>query len=278
MSNLRFAPENILDRDLTLTASITVSASFPVANVQKDKKSLTHRTATATTSVQFEATFTSAEIFNFIRLSGNYSPTTTIRVRIYTNVADGSPALDTTVLSGGVAEAISLRGFTSTEASSAYAYGGGNSQRLYFTQTTGKKIIIDIVDTASLQNYVETSRLILGKYWSPVINAEYDVGFTYLDETTHKTTGASDLTSIIGIRKRKLRFTLSKMRELDRNLLMNMIRSNGKGYPFFMSFFPGDAVPNIERDYEGWWKLSDISEMMLEFIDMQNITLELLEM
>ena len=278
MSNLRFAPENILNRYLTLTASSTVSGTYPVANVQKDKKSLTHRTAVATTSVQFEATFTSAETFNFISLLGNYSPTTTIRVRIYTNVADGSPALDTTALSGGTATAVELRGWTATEASSAYAYGGGNSQRLYFTQTAGKKILIDIVDTASLQNYVETSRLILGNYWSPVINAEYGVGLTYMDETTQKTTGASDLISILGTRKRKLKFTLTKMRETDRNLLMNMIRSNGKGYPFFMSFFPGDAVPNIERDYEGWWKLSDISEMMLEFIDMQNMSLELLEM
>ncbi len=277
MSNLRFAPENILDRALTLTSSSTVSSTYPIANVQKEKKSLTHRTASAT-SFQIEATFTSAETFNFINLIGNYSPTTTVRVRIYTNSGDGSPVLDTTVLSGGTAAAKVLRGFTDMEASSAYAYGGGNSQRLYFTQATGKWVVINIVDTANLQGYIETSRLIIGKYWSPVINAEYGVGLTYTDETTHKITGASDLTSVLGIRKRKLKFTLTKMRETDRNLLMSMIRSNGKGYPFFMSFFPGDSVKELERDYEGWWKLSDVSEMMLEFIDMQNMGLELLEM
>lgn len=278
MAILRIANENILDRALTLTAGSTLSSTYAVGNIQKDRKMLTHRTAAAVTSVQFDAVFTAAETFNFLYLTGNYSPTTTVRVRIYTNNGDATPILDTGAVSGGNAAAILLRGFTAAQAASAYAYGGGNSQRLYFTQTTGKWVVINIADASGLQGYVETSRCILGKYWSPVINCDYGVGLTYQDETTQKITAASDLTSVLGIRKRKVKFNLSKMREADRIQTMNLMRANGKGYPFFFSLSPGDTSKEFERDYDGWWKFSEISEMMMEFVDMQNMPMEILEM
>lgn len=278
MTILRICPDNVIDRALTLTANSTVSASYPVTNIQKDTKAFAHRTAVSTTAVQIEATFTLAETFNFIWLLGNYSPSATVRVRIYTNSGDATPVLDTGALSACPASAVTLRGFTAAQAASAYAYGGGQRARLFFTQTSGKWIVINISDASGLQGYVETSRIVCGKYWSPQINPEFGVGLTYMDASEHKTTAASDLRTTIGTRKRKLKFNLRKLREVDRSQVIDLFTSNGKGYPFWASVLPADAIAKLERDYEGWWKLSDINEIEMEFVDMFNINWELLEM
>lgn len=275
MPNLRICADNVFDRATLVTG--TSATGYLAANMQKDVKSVVHRTLAPNLALQIEASFTTAETFNFVTLFGNYSPTATIQVRVFTNVADLTPVLNVSG-NGGNAPAKELRGFTAAQAANAYGYGGGNSKRLYFAQTTGKWLIINISDASSTANHIETSRVIAGKYWSPVINAQYGMGLTFMDASEHKTSATSDLHTTIKTRKRKLKFSLANMRETDRANIVRMMRSNGKGYPFYLSLFPDDSNNELERDYEGWWKLSDVTEMMLEFMDLQNIQFEILEM
>jgi hypothetical protein len=278
MPNLRISLENILPR-ASIVASLTAASAtnaYAAANLQKNYKALVHRSTG--TSVQYDLTFTNTETFNFISIPVcNYSPTVTVQVRVYTLAGDATPNYTQAAFAAGPAPAILVRGKTAAQSASAYAYGGGHAVRVYLPNCSGKLVRINIVDTNNLQAAVEASSIWIGTYWSPAINMDYGVSLTYMDETTHKTTAASDLVSTIGTRKRKLKFNISKMREVDRVQLVEMMRANGKGWPMFASFFPADALPKMERDYEGIWKLSETSEMVLEFMDTYNAQIELLE-
>lgn len=264
MPNLRIVADNAADRT-TLTASTTAGA-YAVANLLTDIKSDVWRAIG--TSATLTGTTTVTETASCVHLPFcNLSPTATIRVRLYSDTAGTVLVLDTTTLQPGAlacpAAAITLRGWTATQATSAYAYGGGAYARIWFASTGWRRCVIDIVDTANLQGYIEAARLVIGAHWSPSNSFDYGASMQAADASTTYRTDAGDLRSDGGTSTRKLSVNLPNMLPADRTTFINILRSCGRRWPILLSLFPQNADLELERDHAVYGKFGDIPAMTL---------------
>jgi len=195
-------------------------------------------------------------------LLGNFSPTATIRVRLYSDTAGTTLVLDTGTVLACPAAAISLRGWTAAQSASAYAYGGGAFARIWFPQTSFQKFVIDIVDTSNLQGYIEAARLIVGNYWSPTYNTP-TLTATNVDLATHYRTDAGDLMTDAGTIHKKVPIETEYMPASDRTALANILRGS-RSYPIFLSVFPGNSDLELERDHTVYGKRMSDSDVAVQ--------------
>ena len=273
MPNLRIVSDNAIGR-ATLTASSTASAALAASNLLLDIKSLVHR-ATGT-SVTYTATWATAEPVACVALPFcNLSPTATIRVRGYSDTAGTTQILDTGAVLACPAQAILLRGWTALASASAYAYGGGATARAWFTQTSVKCLVIDIVDTNNAAGYVEASRLVVGPYWSPVWNPEYGAPLTPVDMTKQFRGDAGDAVFAVGPRFSKLSLDLRTMPASDRTAMMTILRGNGISVPMFISLYPASNDLELERDHQIYGNLLSISPLSATAYNMYSAPIEI---
>lgn len=258
MPNLRIIASNSARR-ATLAASSTAGA-LAVTNLQVDRKSAVWRATGTTASIS--GTLAVAESASGIALFGNFSPGTTIRVRLYSDTTGTALVLDTGVVSACPAPAIQLEGWMAAQSASAYAFGGGAYARAWFAVTPWRKFVVDLVDTGNLQGYIEAAQLVIGPYWSPTRNAS-SVSATEVDETTHYRTAAGDLMSRASTIHRKVPIELEYMSGEDRATLANILRGS-RANPIFLSVFPGHTDLVLERDHTLIGKRMSDSEVAVQ--------------
>ncbi len=274
MSNLRIIPDNAIARASALVAS-TTAGSLVAANMLTDIKGDVWR-STGTTAT-LTASWAAGEVIACVALPHtNLTQAATIRVRAYSD-AGVTLLYDTGAVPACPAAPIQLQGWAASASGvNAYAFGGGAAARVWFTPVAGvKQLTIDLVDTGNASGYVEASRLVVGRYWSPTYNGDYGATMTHKDASEHVRNDASDLMTTIGTRSREMSLTLSTMRAADRTALVSILRGNGKGNPLFFSLFPESADAEQERDYEMYCKLSDISAMAIQYYDAYSAPLAL---
>jgi hypothetical protein len=262
MPNLRLLADNAADR-ATVTTS-TTSGTLTAANLLNNIKSLVWRATGTTASIS--ASWASDEPVSCVVLPFcNLTSAATMRVRGYSDTAGTVQVLDTGTNPACPAPSVKLRGFTTAQALSAYAYGGGAFARAYFAQINVRKLVIDLVDAANSQGYVEASRLLAGAYWSPKFNADRGATLAANDATKNVRTEAGDLLSDRGSRSTAIDLNLSMMPAPDRSTILGILRANGLSSPLFLSIFPANADAELERDYQVFGKLTAISAMTLPF-------------
>jgi hypothetical protein len=271
MPNLRIISDNAISRAV-VTAS-TVAGLLIASNLATDAKSSVWR-ATAT-SATLVATWPSAELISGLALLGNFSPSTTIRVRGYADATDASILFDTGVAPACPAPAIKLRGWTAAQAASAYAYGGGAWARIWFAAWAVKRLVVDIVDAANVQGALEAARWIAGASWSPQRTIA-DAPWTMVDSSTHFRTDAGDLETESGTTHKRMPLNFGKLVPSDRAVLAGILR-NSRAYPIFVSVFPGVADLELERDYTIYGKRSQDSEIAIQYAIAYSTTVELEE-
>lgn len=260
MANLRIVADNAMNRVATLTASSTVGP-LAASNLLVDLKSLVHRATS--TSVTYTATWSAAETLSCVALPFcNLSPTATIRVRLYTDAAGTTLALDTGTNLACPAAAIVLPGWTAQASASAYTYGGGACARAWFAATNAQRLVVDIVDTSNLQGYVECSRLVAGAYFSPAYNANVGATLTFADTGTQVRSGAGELLTDAGTRSRSITLELSNLPAADRTSLAHVLRG-GLSAPLFLSVLPTSSDLEAERDHQLYCKLGETGAVAL---------------
>jgi hypothetical protein len=266
MANLRVVYNNSADR-ATLSATAGVG-TLVAANLLTDIKSEVWRTAG--TSATITLTWTNAELVGCVALPFcNLTSTATIRVRGYTNAADASPVVDTgTKLACPVGTGVVPAGVNS------YAYAGASYATAWLAQTSVKKIVIDLVDTAN--TYIEAARVVAGAYWTPVNNAEYGVQLTMVDTSRHERSDAGDLRTERGYMNKKINLDLSVMPAEDRNVIWSIAR-NGMSKPMFLSLTPEISDATEEQTYTLYGKLTQQSNIRYQFANQFNTSIELEE-
>lgn len=158
------------------------------------------------------------------------------------------------------APAVELRGFTASQAASAYGFGGGAYARLWVPQIACYGLSVDISDPGNLQGYIEAVRMVAGKYWSPQRNPDWGTAsVTPVDLGKNTRASSGMLLRAVGPRYRKMPMAISQMQPQDRTDLFNILRANGTGYPMLVSLFPEDADASLERDHMVWGCLSSVS-------------------
>jgi hypothetical protein len=253
-----------------VAASSTAGAFWP-SNLQAERKSQFWRGNTKSETITL--TWPSAEIVSMVALFGNFSPSNTIRVRGYSDSAGNTPVLDTGVQLACPAPAVSVLGWTAAASMSAYAHGGGTMARIYFAEVSVQRLVIDLVDTANLQGYLEAAYLVTGRYWSPQY-AVSGLSVTPVDDTTTTRTGAGDATSQVGTTALKVAIDLESLNPADRSKMMRMLR-NSRAYPIFVSMFPGSDDLELERDHTVYGLRTADSELAWAFTSAYNTKVEI---
>lgn len=260
MSNTRIVSDNAADR--ATPAASSEAAGFAAANLLTDKKSEVWRATAA--SATLTLTWNAGETVACVILPFcNFSPTATIRVRGYSDAAGTNLLFDTGAAQACPAPAASLRGWTTAQAASAYAYGGGVCARVWFAQATVQHLVIDLADAANLQGYLEAARLVCGPYWSPQYNPSA-TSDTWVDLSAHYRTGAGDLMTDAGPVFKSVPIQLDLMPADDRAKLAGILR-NSRAYPIFLSVFPESSDLELERDHSVYGKRDADSEVATQY-------------
>jgi hypothetical protein len=156
--------------------------------------------------------------------------------------------------------AAKLRGYTATQAASAYAYGGGTYARHWLpAEIQARGLAVDIADPDNVQGYLEAACMVAGQYWSPKYNAA-TAPLTPLDGSENFATGGGDTCGEIGFISREIPIDLTSLTPADRASVMNMAR-NSSVYPVLISVFPEDSDLAKERDHMAYATRSKSSEI-----------------
>ena len=314
LNNLRVVYNNIVD--LLPSTSITASSSqaaTPVANLQKDQKGLVWRSVANTTSSAIATAVLLVDLGSAQSISSIILPytnlnssTATIEVRAYSSplvaysITPSTGAVTFTTdatyppvytQSGTCSpwNTLELSAWgTNPVASNTYAYGGGTCARLWLSTAvqalTARYLYIIIKDnytTSATGRYIEASRLIIGKYWSPKYNTGYGMTTTQTDLSTHERTESGDLVTQRGPRFNKLSFDLGFLEQSDRKELTRIMLGNGLPKPLFISLFPENgttsAQAEMERAHQIYGKLMQVPGISYSMLDTYSTQLELEE-
>lgn len=258
MANMRIIYDNKAD-SATITAS-TTTGSLAASNMQNDYKGKHHRSTD--TSVSYTLTWSSAVSIGGIGLPAtNLSPTSTIRVRLYTNASDTSPVADSGTISANSSSTIGLWDWTNPLDANSFIYGGLTKSAVWFSQHYSvKKVLVDLVDIDNLAGYIDCSRLICGPYWEPKYNVSNGVTYSCNDTSEQIRNDSGDLLTDRGFLYDQLNFDLSVIVESDKTKLLDIIKYVGVSKNIFISLFP-ENNSSREQNYIIYGKRtnSDIS-------------------
>lgn len=272
MPSLRIVYDNAADRG-TLTAG---SAAISQLNLITDSKTEIWRTAAATTTSWVAASWTNLEPIDCVAFPFcNFSPTATMKVTCYSDTAGTAQIYTTGFLSCTPPTAAKVFGMTAIQATSAYAYGGGTTARLYFPVQQCRKVVVDIVDASNLQGYLEASRLVMGDYFETKYNAAYgDVSVTYEDTSKNFRSDAGNLLSDVGTRNKKLSVNLAVLLPADRANLWKLVSYVGTSVPVFMSVFADNVDKDLEQAYSVYGKITSMSAIAASNYNIYSAPLE----
>lgn len=276
MSNhLRVVYNNAADRS-SVSAS-TTAGSLVASNLLTDYKSDVYRSIGTTTTIT--ATWASAELVGMVALPFcNLTSAATFRVKLYTNVADVTPVLDTGVVTACASTPLGAWEWGSVPLGvNAYSYVGAAYGRAWFATTAIKKLELIVEDTTNVSGYIEASRLVCGAYFTPEHNAELDASWEVIDKSSQERNEATDLITDLGSKSKKITFNLQHMTVTDRNAITNILRGNGMARPLFVSLFPEDADSSQEQLYQVYGKLPQQASIGIAYWNAYNTTLEIEE-
>lgn len=314
-NNLRIIYQNVVDVSTsTITASSTASASTPASNMKLDSKSLIWRsgsgaeqssnstasgyknlttglyTVKANLVVSFNASIISGVVLPFCNLSS----AATIRVRGYTGSAptlggsveapaigtSGTLQFDSGIINACPYQVLGLWNWGSLPLGvNSYSYGGGTYARVWIpTPTSCTSLLIEIVDTQNQSNYIETSRLVIGSYWSPKYNTSYGLSSTTKDMSAHTRTESGDLVTNRGISYRSMNFDLKWLTASDRLEFTRILRGNGLPRPLLISLFPDNTSDwDKEQAHQIYGKLSQLPDLVHPMFEMYSTTVDIEE-
>jgi hypothetical protein len=156
-----------------------------------------------------------------------------------------------------------LRGWTSVQSASAYAYGGGACARVWVPQINAYGLSVTIIDTNNLQGYIEASRMVAGPYWSTSYNAS-SINFGYKDSTTVGRAESGDQTADVGTIYKTMSVNLNQLPAADQAQFLDLCASS-KAYPIFVSMFSANADKSLERNGLIYGRRTKDSELALNF-------------
>ncbi len=255
MSNIKILYNNIYDLASSVVASNT-AGSLNVANLTTETKSHTHRSTG--TSVSFTLNWSTNQELNCIILPcTNLSATATIRVRLYDSV--DSLLWDSTAIIA--VPGLNINTGTRAYNANAFAFGFLSKTAVYTDTlyTTVRKCVIDLVDTSSSVGYIDTSKILVGKYWQPEFNIENGVQLLTTDNSIISRTNAGELVTDLGFVYDKINFNYTLLPETDRTELAKIIKLVGTNKNFFVSLFPEYEDDTAEQDFMIYGKRSNSS-------------------
>lgn len=235
--NLQLLYKNDFD---DATAAATSSASgFPLTNAGANSKASVWRSTSLSSQTISGDWAGTAKTINCVALAfTNLIEGSTVRVKLYQEIADVSPYYDSGVRTVWFAYD-PPDGFT-TIGLIAFPFGGGVHFPIFFNAATIKKFEIIITSSGNPDGYIEVGRILIGNAWSPEHNAEYGATIGHVDESEINRTAGGQYVDRRGMHK-TISFDLRYLSDADRSELSSIVRRNGKRSPVFLSMYPDET-------------------------------------
>ena len=120
-------------------------------------------------------------------------------------------------------------------------------------QLMGRSVTIELLDNDS--SFIDISRLVVGPYFSPKVNANYGQSNSIIDLTTHSRSASGGLRSEVGPISRVLNFSLDYVNEEDRGRVQKLVEKSS-GSSLWVSLCPDSVDKELERDKSIYGRLS----------------------
>jgi hypothetical protein len=273
-SNIYFIADNRLDDAATLIATST-AAGFDVDNLQLDQKTKVWR-STGLSTQTITITWTDPENISAVGIAfSNLTRGANVRTKLYANVADSSPVFDTNEESVDYAYG-PPKGFN-TIGLIAFSFGGGTYFSSLFGTVQVKKMEIILDNPTNSDGYIEISKIITGKAFTPTNGARYGTAVGHDDRTQVTRTDAGDLVANRDTMNKVLPFTLGILYPEDRRELVEMIRRNGVANPVFLSLYENSLNPEERQSHLIYGIFNGLPSVPIEHFNIYNSTVQIAE-
>lgn len=261
MPNMRIVYNNVANSASSITAS-TTSGSLTASNLLTELKGQVHRSTG--TSVTYTVTWSENQKVGCVALPcTNLTATATMRVRLYSDV-------EATALVSDTGTKVAVPGFNldpklwpTARNANSFAYGGGVKAVRWMSpqRTNVRAVVIDLVDTNNPAGYIDSSRLVVGEYWSPTYNIQNGVQLEVVDNSQSSRRDSGDLVTDRSFVYDNLTFDFSLLTDSDKNTLTRIMRTVGTHDNIFVSLFPSDTSSITEHDSSIYGKRSSNSAL-----------------
>lgn len=252
---LRIVYNNVADSS-SVSAS-TTAGTLVATNLLKDIKSdIWRSTGTAATVT---LTWATSQMLSMVALPFcNLTSSSTFRIKLYAEIADVAPVLDTGVVTACAGTPLGLWDWGNIPLGvNGYSYGGASYGVAWWETTVAKKMELIISDTTNTAGYIEASRVVAGTYYTPENDAELNVDWNVDDTSVNIRSAGNDLRSEMGSQNKCIKFNLSVLSAGDRATTASILRGNGKIKPLYVSLFPNDTDTSKEQHYQVYGKIKD---------------------
>ena len=249
MNNLRILTNNAADR-----ATITVAGTAAGMGADKLKTDIKGEVCRVLgTSCSITLDWASLETAGVVVIPvSNLGPSSTIRARAYLDSGGTTLLADTGVLWAAPGTILENWDFSQDLNVNAFTDGIGAITACYFeSQVACRKIVIDITNPDG--TFIDLARLVVGGYHEVQYNADYGATIGTLDMTKNSRAASGDIKTDWGPKSNTLQFDLNWVANTDRERIRQMI-ARGIGRFVFMSLFPENPDPVLERDYSIYGK------------------------
>ena len=237
-------------------ATITVSNTAPnlgASNLLTDIKGQVCRVLGKSATITL--TWPSLETVGGVVIpASNLGPSSTIRVRAYSDEEGLNLITDTGVKWAAPGPIFSNEDFTQPLNVNSFAFGFPPLTQVYFQQQQAvRRIVIDIAGQDA--DFIDMSRLIVGRYFQTKINANYGQQDAIIDLSTNSRAASGDIKTDFGPKAKRMTFDLQAVDETDRAQVLHIFQ-RGIGRWIFISLVPEHVDAELERDKSIYGKLS----------------------
>jgi hypothetical protein len=252
--NLRIIYDNAADRGSSQSGALVVE------NLRNDKKVFAWRSAGTTESLNL--TWAEPEPIGGVAMAfNNFTSAARVRVRGWVNPGDVVPNFDTDYVQCQPEPILKYLSTLNPIGDNAYtragvslaAFGLGGYGAVWVPgYHSVRRLQIDVMDPTNPDGYLEFSRLVVGRYWTPIHNFDYGNGVTFVDSGKSQRAESGDMRSEQGPKWRKIGFGLSYLDPIDRANLTRIYWTHGRTRPVFVSAYPEHEDVNLEQVHQLW--------------------------
>ena len=256
MNNMRIISDNAADRGALVVAN--TAPGLGAANLRTDIKGQVCRVLSSSATIT--ATWPQLETVGAVVIpASNLGPSSTIRVRAYADEAGTELLQDTGERWAAPGPIFANEDFTQPLNVNSFAFGVPPITAVYLARHEAvRRLVIDIADPAA--EFIDISRLIVGRYFAPRHCPEYGQSDGVIDMSSNSRAASGDIKTDAGPRAKRMSFNLALIANEDRAQVLQILqRGIGKG--LFVSLLPSHADPEKERDKSIYGKPSAAGSM-----------------
>lgn len=265
MKNIRLLTNNAADR-ATITVANT-AAGMGADKLKTDIKGEVCRVLAG--SANLVLTWPALETVGAVVIpASNLGPSSTIRVRAYLDAAGTTLLADSGIKFAAPGTILEYWDFSQPLNVNLFADGAAPITACYLPEQVAARRV-EIAITNPDNTFIDISRLVAGGYYALKYNPDYGATVGTLDLTKNTRAASGDIKTDWGPKASNMTFDLGWIDNSDRERVRQLI-AKGVGRFMFVSIFPENDDPVLERDYSIYGKPSQAGSMTYSLFNLHS--------